>query len=429
MTRRALLALAMAGRGGGQIIGGGARVNGTSRFGSAVNTPYVMFVGQSLAAGGLGTAAVTTSQPYTNRTFAGGSILGDQYTELPPVASIASLIPLVEGVTQDQESPVSAFANQVAAFARAAGYGAAHDMLAASWARSGALYSAIQKGAARYDYSLQSVQQAKALLGSVIVPALMCVHGESDGSCGYAQKVTNGYPSATTWQSDYEADIKALTGQSGAIPMFISQPLAKECTAAGNPRPPWFYDGLLGLYEQYQATFPMVGPKYVLPQNADRIHLTNLGYRWLGEYYAKAYWRKTILGQAWDCLRPLSTSVSGSVITITFHVPVPPMVFDTTLVSNTQNYGFTYGDTPTITGVSITNDGTGTNVGVVQITLSGPPVNTSNMTVEYAGGAMSSPRGNLRDSDAVVSLNGNFLYNWCVHFAKKSTWSCCPGTA
>lgn len=426
MNRRAFIAALAAGL-HGQSLRMGRTVTGRP----APVARYVPFVGQSLSAGGLGGPAVTTTQPYTNRTFVGGTILGDGFTPLPPVASIASLVPLREGITQNQESPCSGFGNEIGYRARQAGRGAGLDMVTASWGKSGQIYDNIKKGTNPYQYSLDSVTKAKELLGGVIVPALMCVHGESDGSCGYAQKVAG-------WQADYEADIKAITGQQGRIPMFISQPLVGECNAAGNPRPPYFYDGMLGLYEQRGVNlqpnpeFIMVCPKYQFPPVTfvNRPHLTPLGYRWLGEYYAKAYWKVIVLGQQWDCLRPISLSVSGNVISITFTVPVPPLVFDTTQVTNPGNFGFSYADNGiTITNVAITNDGTGTGIGVVQLTLSANPINTANITVEYAGGVMSEPRGNLRDSDPTVSGTGNNLYNWCVHFAKKSTFTCCPGTA
>lgn len=434
MTRRKLVHLLSAGL-AGQSVSGPVRFGGGVKITTGYTPTVHVLYGQSLSAGGLGTPAITTTQPYTNRMFVGGSVLGDGYTELPPTTSIASLSSLTEGVSVNQESPSSAFANQISYMARQNGRGEKNDSMVSSWGKSGAAYIDLKKGTARYSYLMDGITKAAQLIPGMIVPAVQWIHGEADGSCGYAQKLTaNTYPLTDYFQLDLQNDIQAITGQSQAVPVFMSQPIANPCATAGNPRPPWFYDDMLALYEQLgvnQATpkFILVCPKYMLPQNADRIHLTNYGYQWLGEYHAKAYYQQVVQGIRWDCLRPTGSTVSGNVISITFNVPYPPLVFDTTQVSLKTNYGFVHSDASTITAVNITNDGTGTGIGVVELTLTAPPVNTSNITVSYGGAGSSTSAGNLRDSDPTVSRSGNNLYNWCVNFAKKSTWTCCPGTA
>ena len=103
------------------------------------------------------------------------------------------------------------------------------------------------------------------------------------------------------------------------------------------------------------------------------------------------------------------------------HVPVPPLVMDTTLVSDPGKNGFAWADdgpsTPTIESVVITGPDT------VVITLSAAPTGAK-PRLRYAftgvsgalGGPTTGPRGNLRDSDATPSPEGYKLYNWCVHF-------------
>jgi hypothetical protein len=102
-------------------------------------------------------------------------------------------------------------------------------------------------------------------------------------------------------------------------------------------------------------------------------------------------------------------------------VPAPPLVIDTTLVTDPGKNGFEWKDdgpaTPTIASVAVTGPDT------VVITLSAVPVG-ANHRLRYAftgvsgalGGPTSGPRGNLRDSDATPSAEGYKLYNWCVHF-------------
>jgi hypothetical protein len=113
----------------------------------------------------------------------------------------------------------------------------------------------------------------------------------------------------------------------------------------------------------------------------------------------------------------------GATITVAFYVPEPPLVLDTTLVSDPGAYGFEYiddsGAPPAIAAVALASDET------LAITLQSVP-SGSNQRLRYAftgipgalAGATTGPRGNLRDSDATVSHHGYPLYNWCVHFDK-----------
>jgi hypothetical protein len=375
---------------------------------------YVMFIGQSNA-GGM-PPAISLTQPYRNKTWVGGSAGGYWPDWNSLSTSINSLVPLVEGINVDRESPCAGFANQVSAWARTAGYGAEQDSIVASFGVGGQAYSGLKLGTLPYSNSIASVTRIRQLIGNATVPALLSVHGESDGPCGYEQKVQE-------WQSDYETSIKAITGQSGIIPIFSTQVQDSECSS-GNYHPGFPDDGtdygMLAAHENRPTLTPVVGPRYVFPvYDASGVHLAAASYQWMGEYYAKAYWKQCVLGQQWSPLRPISLSSSGNVITITFTGFVAPLVFDTTNVSNPGNYGFEYGGAETISSVAITD---ATN-GVVQLTMSGNVTLTANRLVRYAHtggpyGPTTGARGCLRDSDSTVGLSGNHLYNWCVHFAK-----------
>lgn len=142
----------------------------------------------------------------------------------------------------------------------------------------------------------------------------------------------------------------------------------------------------------------------------------------MGEDYAKVYRRVIFEGRAWEPVRPREVSRTGEIVTVKFFVPEPPLVVDTTLVSDPGHRGFEFlddsGATPAITNVAVTGPDT------VQITLASVPTG-ANAHLRYAyrvdkvnvpGGPTTGPRGNLRDSDPTVSRNGDPLYNWCVHF-------------
>ncbi len=396
-------------------------------FGLPVDTrpKYTFTVGQSLSNGGGGNPALSAHDASTtNRMLNGGNVWDE--LSVAPGSHIASLVDLAEGVgtidlagtPNTRESHCSGFANQISAWARANGMGAYHDTIQGSWGVGGKLYSQLKQGTIPYTNSISALQSVCGLAAGAYVPAVLCVHGESDGSCAY-------YPKVVEWQANYQTDIQAITHQSGNVPMFISQVQGQECNSTGSAGQPT-YTGMLGAHELQYPLISLVCPKYMFPYIVGGTHLTNAGYRWLGEYYAKAYWRQVVMGQTWSPLRPSSVSTSSNVITIQFTGFVPPLVFDTVAVSQPAdgNYGFVYdGGDRTITNVAITDPIAGT----VQITLSGAPVSFG-LVVMYGkgtgtpGGPTSGPRGCLRDSDPLVSMNGNTLYNWCSMFSKKLTY-------
>jgi hypothetical protein len=74
-----------------------------------------------------------------------------------------------------------------------------------------------------------------------------------------------------------------------------------------------------------------IGPKYQYPYAQDSsgfIHLNPHGYELLGEKYGQVFFERVVAGHDWQPLQPISIAVSGNVVTIQFHVPVPPLVWD-----------------------------------------------------------------------------------------------------
>jgi hypothetical protein len=221
-----------------------------------------------------------------------------------------------------------------------------------------------------------------------------------------------------TWQADYERDVRTLTGQGEPVPMLYTQ--VSSWTFYHDETSP-----IPGAQFQAALARPdrllLVGPKYFLPYAPDGIHLNNLGYLLLGAYHAKVYRRAVLEGRPWSPLRPVSVSRSGATLRVRFHVPVPPLVLDTHLVSDPGHYGFAFsddsGDAPEITGVRLAGPAE------VEITLAGVPTG-GDRRLRYAmtgrpgapAGPGSGPRGNLRDSDEARAPSGYALYNWCVHF-------------
>ena len=78
----------------------------------------------------------------------------------------------------------------------------------------------------------------------------------------------------------------------------------------------------------YPADMVCSGPRYQYA-SADGVHLTAEGCRLLGEKYAGILYQRVILGKDWQPLQPTKVKRKGKIITIHYHVPVPPLVWET----------------------------------------------------------------------------------------------------
>jgi hypothetical protein len=170
-----------------------------------------------------------------------------------------------------------------------------------------------------------------------------------------------------------------------------------------------------------------VGPKYEYT-SADGTHETTDGYQQLGEKFGQVYYQRIVLGNVWQALSPISAMRGGAVITVVFHVPVPPLVWETTFQAphqsiaewkNGKGFEVRSGNTRvTINSVAISGDS-------VQITCAS--VVAAGTFVDYALNAdparMSTPFagltrwGLLRDSDPFVgAITKKAQPNYCVAF-------------
>jgi hypothetical protein len=374
----------------------------------ATSLHHLLISGQSLSVGALA-QVVSIEQPYANVSFTPGVRTG--------AGGLDAFIPLVETWDGSQgETLASGAANLLTAMVQAEG--GDHRTLASAHGVGGQPYSALRKGTGPYANGMAQVAAglvlAQAAGDDYAVRALAVVHGETDhinGNEGYMLDLFE-------WQSDYEADVQAMTGQTLPVPMFTDQ--MSSFTAFGSA-------GSLITQLQLEASrarpdaIVLVTPKYMLPYVPDGVHLTGDGERWLGELYAKALHRELVLGEPWRPVSPREISRDGAEITIRFWVPAPPLVLDEVIVTNPGNFGFGYSDSsgaaPTIVSVALEGEDT------VLITLSAAPVG-GNQRVTYAmngtpgqpAGPTTGARGNLRDSDATASRHGYALHNWSVHF-------------
>ena len=282
-------------------------------------------------------------------------------------------------------------------------------------------YSDLKKGGSTgvYENVIKQVSDTLSIQPGVVYPYLTCIHGETDGlnnRSGYKDDLVE-------WPSDFDTDIKNLTGQDEDVHMLICQ----TATAGG-------YDSNGGIgdtdftipQDQLDAhtsteSITMVCSKYHLPYN-DRSHITNMGQRTLGEYYGKAI-TKIREGSTFEPIRPSAINrVTGSSIEVIFEGVNGGLTFDDNLVAPIANRGFDYLDdsSNTITSVSISGSDS------VLITLSGDIGTNPMLSYAYHNGgggevnqiAGLGDRGNLRDNDPARSRFDTSirLYNWAVIF-------------
>lgn len=284
----------------------------------------------------------------------------------------------------------------------------------AGW--GGTAYSGLKKGTIPYNNLLASVTKAKALAAAegwaYWVPCINFQHGETDG--GNA----NYFDALVELQSDLDADIRAITGQSAPVQFYMGQPSTFGDSATASNAVKAIYRAAKELPQ-----YTIVCPQYAFSYAADLLHMDSEGYYRLGEYHAKAMLVEQYGAGRWMPLMPESVSRTGAQIDIAFHVPVAPLVLDTTTISDPGHYGFDFVDdsaSASIASVALLDSTT------VRITLTGTPTG-ANKRIRYALDGYADPRlpgqgprGCLRDSDNTPSALGGALPNWCLHFEESA---------
>jgi hypothetical protein len=365
--------------------------------------------GQSLSMGA--TSLVTTTQPPTaNRLFTlqDGVRLTNQDDTLAP-AMVAPFKPLVAKTNEVPAVQLSAQLNRIRALPSNAG------VLTSVHGRGGYAIAALSKGTLPYTNSITAVTAAKAeatrLAFGYRVPFVDWIQGEND-----ANKAAGLYLAALLQlQTDYDADIRAISGQSQVVPLLLDQIsnwTAYNLTTSFVP------------LEQLQAalTYPdrfyCAGPKYWLQTAVDGIHLAAENSMRLGAMHARAA-EAIINGNSWKPTHAVSAVRVGAVVTLRFHTPAGPLTVDTVNVSNPGNLGIRYVDdtaSASVQGVKLVGNNT------VEVTLSAVPSGANPYigiadvgTSGAAGGPVTGPRACLRDNSPDLDGYGRPLFNWACH--------------
>jgi hypothetical protein len=443
------------GSGGSGGAAGSAGSGGAGALNIAWDLTGIVGTGQSLSVGAMaGTPTTKATMPqYNNLKLSLGTLTVPPLDEAASQSDQLSLIPLVEPIRPvdpgypsaypgnlDGESPHTAMAAQLTALAKAGGasdFVTVHTVVG----ESGQGMSVIDKSAtpspngpnsarayAATLFEARAIKRLAAAQGKTYgIGAIFLTHGETDaGNAGYEDAMLKLY-------SDYNADLKAITGQEQSIPLFTSQQhgiymYVQGTTAASNINTSTTLQWKASL--DHPNEIVCVGPKYQYPYYTDYLHLVALGYELMGEKYAQAYYERVVLGHEWKPLQPLANTVarSGRNITVDFYVPKPPLAWDDALPKPHQ------------TDLAVWKDGRGfevrssdrTPLAIESVTLVDADTVQITLTADVPVGAILgyaatngndapvnySPRiGNLKDSDPFVgAFTGMTQPNYSVAF-------------
>ncbi len=306
---------------------------------TGANIPWdwsgVIGTGQSLAVGEKGRPVLSTNQPYHNLKLSTGHLPWP----IDPNDTNLTMVPLVEPIGRHStsypsswpdniagETPHSAMGNEITALVRAASdrdFISVHGEVGENGQCMIYLKkNAVQQGVNGRSYEAAMIETkaitrlAKAAGKTYGVGAIIVTHGECDaGNENYESDLYQ------LW-SDYNTDLPAITGQKQKVQMIVSQ--QNSCSDRSASTLAQWKVGV-----DHPADIACSGPKYQYP-SAEGVHLTTEGYQQLGEKYGQIYYERVILGRDWQPLQPTTVERNGAVITVHYHVPVPPLVWDTT---------------------------------------------------------------------------------------------------
>jgi hypothetical protein len=269
---------------------------------------------------------------------------------------------------------------------------------------------------------------------NLVVLGVLWKQGESP-STGY-------YSDLTGHQAEFNTDIQAITGQQSA-PIWVSTGMC------GNFSPITAYLDVSNAYvsAHNNGYVHLAATDYIvlgrniaaslysiangtngfcfqtaLEASPDYTHMNAYGYGVIGEMMGRQLLSIFTTNQRQKVLLPLSVTGSGTTRTVTFDVPVAPLVLDTGAGwTDPGNYGVGYLDTsgggaPTVTGVSVASSTS------LLITLSADPGSRSGRQFTFGqsttanGTASGYARTCIRDSATLAAsiVDGVQQHNWLI---------------
>ena len=377
----------------------------------------VLAYGQSLSTGTKGQPVLSTTQNFSNKTFLGGVLYWGSDESM-----YASAKPLIEEISSDQgETICSGLANYASLLAYKENQinPADHVIFASSAGVQGAPIDNLMRG--QVAYSVRFIKHATAVRtinADTVTNFIVWMQGESDSGGLSTQPILtkDEYKSKfLTLVSNMNDDIRGYTGQQTPLIFLTYQHSSLALKNAGATQL-----AMLESMKENDKVYCIV-PTYPFP-HADGLHLTAVGYKWIGAYFGRAY--KQIIHDRIKPLmiKPLNATYSKNKVTVNFDVPYKPLVLDVQNLKKTTNFGFAVkvgSSYIEVTAVKI-----GANGSSVELTLSSNIASGSTVEVRYAldySGITAdfSASGNLRDScEESITINNDLkpLFYICPHF-------------
>ncbi|CAM0595047.1 sialate O-acetylesterase [Acinetobacter baumannii] len=380
----------------------------------AVN--HMLWYGESFSVGQKGTPPISVQQPYSNLTFDSTvRLINGTATATKPLVEDAGINNPPVSTTQG-ETCCSGAANYASrAMMLENGIDPNNHVIFASTAGHGSYrIDQLEKGTAWYPTLINHVTQAMSIVGpDYKVQCINFIQGANDALSTVRTPKSVYKPKLKQLRIDANADIKAVTQQSDDIKFIIAQ--MSYGTRA------WSDQALSHLeLVQEDESFCMATPMYHFPYDADSVHLTNIGYKWISAYFGRAYKQLIAENRQPDFINPIVAQLIGDEIHVKFKVPQLPLVIDTETLAVTTNHGFKVlvdGAATTISNITVQND-------TVILKLSTEPTGTVKVryALDYLGSGINlteGASGNIRDStDEVTIIDGEIkpLYHVCPHF-------------
>ncbi len=374
----------------------------------------IVSYGQSLSIGAKGEPVISTTQPYSNLTFAGGPRAwdGSAYSFAPLKALVENAGNSPDGRDDRGETICSAWANYTSTLLAIDGVNPVDfPTLASAAGKGGSDIVNLKKTSGWYNnVFINHIQEANNINSDHSVNVVTWIQGETDVDDGttYASYKAD----LSQLVNDFDVDCKAITGQT--TPVFVLEYQLSYGTLVTDA----ISKTHMEVAEENDHVF-VVTPTYHLPHFTDETHLTNVGYKIMGGYFAKSY--KDILdGYEPKCLKPISATMRENVISVKMDVPVLPLVLDSANIKSTEDSGFYVEDSSGKVNID-TIEVDGENV---IITLLSTPVGDTEVRYGYDYsaallGIKDAASGNLRDSDPraiTVESTEYQLFNVSTHF-------------
>lgn len=382
----------------------------TSLKGAIEDTDYlqILIYGQSLGMGWEAPMAITT-EPLEGNYMVGNNVLmkyNNNSTTLSPLVATQ----WANGGEQPIVSCVNSFSKRYRENVKAS-----QKFIAMTGGEGGQTIETLSKECTNHGYGgslysqtfIKTLNNTSTSIGedkTVSCPAIIYMQGEFN--CNQKDfyqnkgltKGTDGTTDKDTYKAlllklknNMQADVMEKYGQKEKPLFFIYQ------TSGGYLRKKEMSIAMAQFeFAMENDDVVMLNPHYGMSDYGGG-HLSTNGYRWFGEVTGNILYDVLVDKKQYKPVYPINFSKTDKTITIDFHVPAPPLQFDTWTTPKVLNYGFmayNNGSSVIIRNIEVKD---------TQVVITTSTTLSDNLEVIYAGNFLSGT-GNLCDSYTTHSM-------------------------